>query len=228
MATKNLKPFPFSHRELCDKTALWAKRNMNLGLAFVEHKHSMSHEIPDVLGLRADNFGVFSINYEIKVTRSDFLSDKSKPHRNGSVPGIGDYRFYVAPIGTIKPDELPKGWGLIECSHGGRFKVVVGPRDYKCLYSRGSLINSLKNSYHRIYNLDQPSHYRFWGRGQNKTLNNLSFTNPNPNLQDISHLLYAAMRQNVLASDKGLEVNPQLIFQSPFRGVVQTDMRYKT
>lgn len=51
---------------------------------------------------------------------------RKKPHRNGTVLGVGQHRFYVAPQGLIKPDELPLGWGLVEVTNRGGTKCIVG------------------------------------------------------------------------------------------------------
>ena len=96
-----------------------------------------NREIPDAIGwLRS---GV-SILIECKASRGDFLSDADKPSRRvgkgggksgalvrpePSAPepkikppikteGLGSYRFYLAPLGLLHPDELPEGWGLLE------------------------------------------------------------------------------------------------------------------
>lgn len=61
---------------------------------------------------------------ECKVTRSDFLADKAKPHRH--VGGIGNWRYYMAPEGLISPEELPEKWGLVEVNARGHLKTRVG------------------------------------------------------------------------------------------------------
>lgn len=48
---------------------------------------------------------------ETKISRSDFLADFKKQHRQEG--GVGNYRYYDCPIGLIKPEELPEKWGLI-------------------------------------------------------------------------------------------------------------------
>ena len=56
---------------------------------------------------------------ECKASRSDFLADKTKWIRrvckqNGEQYGLGMFRFYMAPIGIIKPDDLADSqWGLL-------------------------------------------------------------------------------------------------------------------
>jgi len=53
--------------------------------------------------------------YEIKVSRSDFLKDAKKEwkHKNLRDGKRTTRFFYVCPDGLIKPDELPDGYGLI-------------------------------------------------------------------------------------------------------------------
>jgi len=67
-------------------------------------------EIPDAIGW---NYLGWSTIVECKVTRADFLIDKKKKCRKEK--SIGNKRYYLAPKGLIKTDELPEGWGLLEC-----------------------------------------------------------------------------------------------------------------
>ncbi len=114
--TKSKKK-PMSHQELCERAGIWLRTKCNCGVAFVEHKMSHSTEIPDALGFR--DYGRTSILVEVKVQRGDFLGDKKKSHRANPDIGIGDYRFYCAPKGLIKVEELPERWGLIEWNGRG-------------------------------------------------------------------------------------------------------------
>jgi hypothetical protein len=67
-------------------------------------------EQPDAIGWR---YTWRSTLVECKASRADFLRDKRKPHRK--LAGMGMRRFYFAPPGLIRVDELPDGWGLAEC-----------------------------------------------------------------------------------------------------------------
>jgi hypothetical protein len=84
-------------------------------------------EEPDVLGFHSTikhsdyQFGVILL--ECKASRSDFLSDAKKIFRVYPEEGLGDYRYYLTPQGLISVDELPEGWGLLECS-GKRIRIV--------------------------------------------------------------------------------------------------------
>jgi len=50
---------------------------------------------------------------ETKMTKADFKADARKPFRSCESKGIGQLRYYACPEGVIKPEELPKKWGLI-------------------------------------------------------------------------------------------------------------------
>jgi len=68
-------------------------------------------EIPDAIGW--DYIG-WSIVIECKVSRSDFLRDKKKRSRKeGNV--MGSEKYYLIPAGLVTKDEIPEGWGLLEC-----------------------------------------------------------------------------------------------------------------
>ncbi len=67
-----------------------------------------------------------SVVVEAKVSRSDFLADAKKPHRNGEVLGMGDYRYYICPEGLISIDDLPNGWGLLWVNKRGHVKLMAG------------------------------------------------------------------------------------------------------
>ncbi|OZI09161.1 hypothetical protein BWI93_05290 [Siphonobacter sp. BAB-5385] len=74
---------------------------------------SIDPECPDVLGFRSDNCVVI----ECKVSRSDFLADRKKKHRQQG--GMGRYRIFCVPKGLIKAEELPERWLLLEVTDKG-------------------------------------------------------------------------------------------------------------
>lgn len=71
----------------------------------------ISGEMPDAIGWKR---ACHSVLIECKVSRADFLADRSKPFRQKSDLGVGNERFYLAPARLIRPEELPLGWGLLE------------------------------------------------------------------------------------------------------------------
>jgi hypothetical protein len=70
-----------------------------------------SGEMPDAIGWKK---ACHSVLVESKVSRADFLADRSKPWRLKSETGVGCERYYLAPRGMIRIEELPTGWGLLE------------------------------------------------------------------------------------------------------------------
>ena len=71
----------------------------------------ISGEVPDAIGWKK---ACHSVLVECKVSRQDFLVDREKPFRQKPETGVGCERFYLAPSRLIRPEELPRGWGLIE------------------------------------------------------------------------------------------------------------------
>ncbi len=70
----------------------------------------VSGEMPDAIGWKK---ACHSVLVECKVSRSDFLADRDKPFRQKPESGVGCERFYLAPQGLIRIEELPTGWGLL-------------------------------------------------------------------------------------------------------------------
>lgn len=67
------------------------------------------------------------IGYEVKVSRSDWLRELRQPAKaEESVFAFCDRWYLVAERGIASPDELPKGWGLME-RFGSTLRTVVQP-----------------------------------------------------------------------------------------------------
>ena len=108
-----------THAQLVEKAIRWL-RSYRCGVVLSEQA-CVSGEMPDAIGWKR---ACHSVLVECKVTRSDFLADRSKPFRVKPERGVGCERFYLAPAGLIQCEELPKGWGLLEC-RGGRIELVA-------------------------------------------------------------------------------------------------------
>ena len=80
--------------------------------------YTWNSELPDVIAFNRDCSTVI----ECKVSRADFLKDAKKSFRLQPNSGMGDFRYYVAPKGLIKPEELPYRWGLIEILDSGKLR----------------------------------------------------------------------------------------------------------
>jgi hypothetical protein len=83
-------------------------------------------ETPDAIGWHSG----FTTLVECKVSRSDFLADRKKYFRQNPEVGLGYYRYFMAPKGLLKPDEMPAGWGLIEVDEKGKTRVVHRPAPF--------------------------------------------------------------------------------------------------
>ena len=85
--------------------------------------------MPDAIGWKKK---CHSVLVECKASRADFLADSAKPWRVCPQTGVGAERFYLAPGGLIRVDEIPAGWGLLEVS--GR-EIRIRKRSAKNLRS---------------------------------------------------------------------------------------------
>jgi hypothetical protein len=116
-------------------------------------------ERPDAIGWEPAGM---STVVEAKTTRKDFLAEWSridrKEHRRAR--GMGIRRFYLAPSGIIKPEELTEnGWGLIEVFTGGCLeKKPSEPFDA----NRDAELRLLVANYARIRNKDDKQQQFQW------------------------------------------------------------------
>lgn len=110
-----------SHDELVEVAKRWLAKSVGCGVVVTEMTSATS-ETPDAIGWH----GKTSILIECKTSRADFHADKKKPFRLVPSIGVGAWRFFLAPKGILRPDDMPEGWGLIEWD--GR-RVL---RTYRC------------------------------------------------------------------------------------------------
>ena len=98
-----------THAKLVSLAVTWLRR-YRCGVVLSEQA-CVSGETPDAIGWKK---ACHSVLVEGKVSRSDFLADRNKPFRQKSTLGVGCERYYLAPRGLIRLEELPAGWGLLE------------------------------------------------------------------------------------------------------------------
>jgi hypothetical protein len=110
-----------------------------------------SGEMPDAIGWKR---ACHSVLVECKVSRSDFLADRDKPFRRKPQNGVGCERFYLTPAGLIREEELPAGWGLLECRRREVEMVVSSAKDLRSAtgfrYEMNLLLASLRRVEVRI------------------------------------------------------------------------------
>jgi hypothetical protein len=98
-----------THSQLVEKAVRWLRR-YRCGVVLSEQA-CVSGEMPDAIGWKR---ACHSVLVECKVARADFLADRAKPFRLKPQHGVGCERFYLAPAGLLRSEELPRGWGLLE------------------------------------------------------------------------------------------------------------------
>lgn len=81
---------------------------------------------PDVYSLAAtyNEKNLAPCVHEVKVSRSDFLSDAAKFEKRSGYAAVAESVFYVAPAGLIEPAEVPDECGLIVEHETGVFEQV--------------------------------------------------------------------------------------------------------
>lgn len=120
-----------THSDMCKLAVAWLKRPYSRGghgckVAIDECITGWSGEIPDAIGYCSTGQPLRdgTVLVECKVSRADFLADRSKPHRQSG--GVGNWRYFMAPEGIIATEELPDRWGLVEVNARGHLKVRRG------------------------------------------------------------------------------------------------------
>lgn len=98
-----------THAQLVEKAVAWL-RSYRCGIVLSEQACS-SGEMPDAIGWKK---ACHSVLVECKVSRGDFLADREKPWRKKPAKALGCERFYMAPAGLLRLEDLPTGWGLLE------------------------------------------------------------------------------------------------------------------
>ncbi len=99
-----------NHKELVKKATRWLEYNQRCTIVVNELTSSYLSERPDAIGFK----GGFSTLIECKCSLADFHRDSKKYFRTESWFGMGNTRYYMAPVGMIDPDKLPPMWGLLE------------------------------------------------------------------------------------------------------------------
>jgi hypothetical protein len=124
-----------THVRLVEMAEAWLRR-YRCGIVLSEQGCS-SGEMPDAMGWKGKNH---SIVIECKISRADYLSDRSKPWRTNPAIALGCERFYAAPRGMLKAEEIPTEWGLLEAC-GRELKVIK--RSKRTLRQPEGLMNEM-------------------------------------------------------------------------------------
>ncbi len=101
------------HATLVKRAARWLSSTRRCGLVVIEPQSWSCNEWPDAIGWMPSGH---SILIECKVSRSDFHADKRKCSRRAERESMGRERWYLAPPGLLRENDLPPGYGLLELS----------------------------------------------------------------------------------------------------------------
>ncbi len=108
-----------SHADLVHAAHWWLKSSQR-HTAVLSECGSVGFEMPDVIGWTPAGFSTL---IECKSSQADFRADRLKPFRRHPAVGVGYHRWFFAPKGLLKPEEMPDGWGLAELRGSRVFKL---------------------------------------------------------------------------------------------------------
>lgn len=100
-----------THKQAVTRAALWLRNTHGCAIVMAERRVNGTTEQPDAVGWRGNGESTL---VECKVSRSDFLADRDKSFRRYEDTGVGSLRYFAAPRGLLKKEEMPEGWGLLE------------------------------------------------------------------------------------------------------------------
>lgn len=179
--------FEMSHDSLSKLACKWllrtySQRGPGCKCALTEVGAASKGEVADAWGYNLTY--KYSVLVEVKVSRSDFLADKNKPHRNGEVLGMGNYRYYMCPEGLIDESDIPHGWGLLWVNARGHIKPICGnvitdhpyrnDGDNELYWHEANKQKELEVTAHLLSRLDNPQKYNEMLRNSNAQVSRLS------------------------------------------------------
>jgi hypothetical protein len=139
------EPTIVTHAKLVSLAVQWLRR-YRCGVVLSEQACA-SGEMPDAIGWKK---ACHSVLVESKVSRADFLADRDKPFRQKPEIGVGCERYYLAPQGLIRTEELPAGWGLLEVCGREIERVKTSAKHLRSVTGFQSEMNLLLASLRRV------------------------------------------------------------------------------
>lgn len=112
-----------THKEGVKRIAAWLSNTKRMAVVMAERVVTACTETPDAIGWGSRGE---SILVEVKVSRADFHADKAKVFRRDEDNGVGQLRYFAAPAGILKPEDMPEGWGLLAI-HQYQVRELVAP-----------------------------------------------------------------------------------------------------
>ena len=134
-----------THAKLVSLAVAWLRR-YRCGVVLSEQA-CVSGEMPDAIGWKK---ACHSVLVECKLSRPDFLADREKPFRQKPESGVGCERYYLAPRGLIRVEELRPGWGLLEVCGREIEKAKPSAKNLRTPIGFGYEMNLLLASLRRV------------------------------------------------------------------------------
>ena len=134
-----------THAKLVSMAVRWLRR-YRCGVVLSEQA-CVSGEMPDAIGWKK---ACHSVLVESKVSRADFLADRDKSFRQKPEMGVGCERYYLAPRGLIRAEELPAGWGLLEVCGREIERVKASAKNLRSAIGFQNEMNLLLASLRRV------------------------------------------------------------------------------
>jgi hypothetical protein len=134
-----------THAKLVSLAVAWLRR-YRCGVVLSEQA-CVSGEMPDAIGWKK---ACHSVLVECKASRPDFLADREKPFRQKPESGVGCERYYLAPRGLIRVEELRPGWGLLEVCGREIEKAKPSAKNLRTPIGFGYEMNLLLASLRRV------------------------------------------------------------------------------
>jgi hypothetical protein len=134
-----------THAKLVSLAVQWLRR-YRCGVVLSEQA-CVSGEMPDAIGWKN---ACHSVLVESKASRADFLADRDKSFRRKPEIGVGSERYYLAPRGLIRIEELPAGWGLLEVSGREMERVKTSAKNLRSAIGFQYEMNLLLASLRRV------------------------------------------------------------------------------
>jgi hypothetical protein len=145
MNTILVQTFLVTHEKLVSIAVAWLRR-YRCGVVLSEQA-CVSGEMPDAIGWKK---ACHSVLVECKVSRADFLADRSKPFRSQPEKGVGCERYYLVAKNLIQVEDLPNGWGLLEVSGREIERVKASAKNLRTNVGFGYEMNLLLASLRRV------------------------------------------------------------------------------
>lgn len=119
----DIEAFTCTHKVGVKRIAAWLTGTKRMAVVMAERVVTSQTETPDAIAWSTRGE---SILVEVKVSRSDFLADRHKSFRRYEELGVGQLRYFAAPRGLLKSEDMPEGWGLLDI-HQYQVREVVKP-----------------------------------------------------------------------------------------------------